>query len=160
MAEAAAVAERPSPHTGGQVPLDGTKVVVVEDDPDVAEMVAIVLRRHGAEVVTASAGGDALGILAEYTPDVLVCDIGLPDIDGYALLQRVRELEQASGRRAVPSIALTGFATEEERQRATSVGYRLHVSKPVEPDRLVRVIADVVRNGGGDGDGHPERPGS
>jgi CheY-like chemotaxis protein len=75
---------------------------------------------------------------------VLVCDIGLPDIDGYALMKRVRELERARGRRAVPSVALTGFASEEERQRAASVGYQIHVSKPVEPDRLVNVIAEVV----------------
>jgi PAS domain S-box-containing protein len=137
------VAERP-PHADGQVPLGGIKVLVVEDDPDVAEMVAIVLRRHGAEVITTSSGEGTLSLLTEYPPDVLVCDIGLPDIDGYALLRRIREMERAHGRRAVPSVALTGFATEEERQRAASVGYQIHVSKPVEPDRLVRVIADVV----------------
>ena len=156
MVEPVGVGERPAPHVGGQVPLDGIKVVVVEDDPDVAEMVAIVLRRHGAEVVTASSGEGTLNILAEYPPDVLVCDIGLPDIDGYALLQRVREMERARGRRAVPSVALTGFATEEERQRAASVGYQIHVSKPVEPDRLVKVIAEVI----GNGETHPERDGS
>ena len=156
VSEPVGVAERPTTHDDRQVPLDGIKVVVVEDDPDVAEMVAIVLRRHGAEVITASSGEGTLSILAEYPPDVLVCDIGLPDIDGYALLQRVREMERARGRRAVPSVALTGFASEEERQRAASVGYQIHVSKPVEPDRLVKVIADVIGNGGM----HPERDGS
>ena len=144
MTEAVAGAERPTSHVVGHVQLDGLKVVVVEDDPDVAEMIAIVLRRHGAEVITASSGEDTLSLLAEYPPDVLVCDIGLPDIDGYALMMRVREMERARGRRAVPSVALTGFATEEERQRAASVGYQIHVSKPVEPDRLVNVIAEVV----------------
>ena len=144
ISEPVAVAERPTARVDGPIPLDGIKVVVVEDDPDVAEMVAIVLGRHGAEVVTASSGEGALSLLAEYPPDVLVCDIGLPDIDGYALLQRVCEMERTRGRRAVPSVALTGFASEEERQRAASVGYQIHVSKPVEPDRLVKVIAEVV----------------
>jgi len=127
-----------------QLWLNGIKVVVVEDDADAAEMVATVLRQHRAEVITTSTGEAALNNLADYDPDVLVCDIGLPGIDGYALMQRVREMERARGRRFVPSVALTAFASEEERQRAVSVGYHIHVSKPVEPDRLVEAIAQVV----------------
>jgi CheY-like chemotaxis protein len=144
MVVAVGVAERPTPHGAEQLWLDGIKVVIVEDDADAAEMVATVLRQHRAEVITTSTGEAALNILADYDPDVLVCDIGLPGIDGYALMQRVREMERARGRRFVPSVALTAFASEEERQRAVSVGYHIHVSKPVEPDRLVEAIAQVV----------------
>jgi CheY-like chemotaxis protein len=144
MAVPIGVAERPTHHAAEPLRLDGIKVVVVEDDADVAEMVATVLRRHRAEVIITSSGEAALSLLADYHPNVLVCDIGLPDIDGYALMQRVRDLERAQGRRFVPSVALTAFASDEERQRAVSVGYHVHVSKPVEPDRLVEAVAQVL----------------
>jgi CheY-like chemotaxis protein len=107
-------------------------------------MIATVLRQHRAEVVTVSSAEAALNFLSEYRPDVLICDIGLPDIDGYALMTRVRQMERARGRPPVPSVALTGFAGEGERVRATSVGYQAHISKPVEPDTLVNIIADIV----------------
>ena len=138
------VAARPTRQAAEPLPLDGIKVVVVEDDADAAEMVATVLRRHRAEVIVTSSGEAALSLLAEYHPNVLVCDIGLPDIDGYTLIQRVRDMERERGRRFVPSVALTAFATEEERLRAVSVGYQVHVSKPVEPDRLVEAVAQVL----------------
>jgi CheY-like chemotaxis protein len=144
MAVPIGVADRPPHHAAESLPLDGIKVVVVEDDPDAAEMVATVLRQHRAEVIVASSGEAALNLLAEYHPNVLVCDIGLPGIDGYTLMQRVREMERARGRRFVPSVALTAFASEEERQRAVSVGYHVHVSKPVAPDRLVEAVAQVL----------------
>jgi PAS domain S-box-containing protein len=144
MSEPVGIPERPTRHSAEPVRLDDIKVVIVEDDADTAEMVATVLRQHGAEVITTSTGTAGLNILAEYDPDVLVCDIGLPDMDGYALLKRVREMERARGGRVVPSVALSAFATAEERQRAASVGFQLHVNKPVEPDRLVQLIADVV----------------
>ncbi len=147
MAVPVGVAERPTHHAAEPLRLDGIKVVVVEDDADAAEMVATVLRQHRAEVIIASSGAAALDILAEYHPHVLVCDIGLPDMDGYTLMRRVREMERARGRRVVPSVALTAFASEEERQRAVSAGYQIHVSKPVEPDRLVEAIARVARPG-------------
>jgi PAS domain S-box-containing protein len=132
MAVPVGVADPPTRDVADHVWLDGIKVVVIEDDVDAAEMVATVLRQHRAEVTTIDSGERALRVLAEYRPDVLVCDIGLPDIDGYALMERLRAMERARGRRYVPSVALTGFATEEERQRAASVGYQTHVSKPVE----------------------------
>ncbi len=138
------VAARPTRQAAEPLALDGIKVVVVEDDADAAEMVATVLRQHRAEVIITSSGAAALSLLAEYDPNVLVCDIGLPDIDGYALMQRVRDLERARGRRFVPSVALTAFASEEERQRAESVGYQVHISKPVEPERLVAAVAQVL----------------
>jgi CheY-like chemotaxis protein len=75
---------------------------------------------------------------------VLVCDIGLPDLDGYALMTRVRQMERARGRPPVPSVALTGFAGDDERVRATSAGYQMHITKPVEPDTLVSSIANLV----------------
>jgi CheY-like chemotaxis protein len=126
------------------VPLDGIKVFVVEDDPDAAEMIATVLREQRAEVVTVNSAEAALNVLIEYRPDVLICDIGLPDIDGYAFMTRVRQMERAGGRPPVPSIALTGFVEEGERVRATSAGYQIHITKPVEPDALVKTVADIV----------------
>src|SRR5262249_15591779 len=138
------VPERTTTDVPAQVPLDGIKVFVVEDDPDAAEMIATVLRQYRAEVITVNSAEAGLNVLIDYRPDVLICDIGLPDIDGYALMTRVREMERARGRPAVPSVALTGFSGEGERLRATSAGYQIHISKPVEPDALVKTIADIV----------------
>lgn len=137
----------PEPASSGiphEVPLDGIKVLVVEDDADAADLLATVLRQRRAEVIMVNSAEAALNVLAEYRPDVLVCDIGLPDIDGHAFMTRVRQMERARGRSSVPCVALTGVAQEEERQLARSAGYETHISKPVEPDTLVKTVAGLV----------------
>ena len=144
ISEPIGVAERTTTEVPAQAPLDGIKVLVVEDDADAAEMIATVLRQHRAGVITVNSAEAALNVLIEYRPDVLICDIGLPDIDGYALITRVRQMERAHGRPPVPGVALTGFAGEEERERARSAGYQIHISKPFEPDTLVGTVADLV----------------
>jgi PAS domain S-box-containing protein len=144
ISEPIGVAERTSSKVPTRAPLDGIKVLVVEDDADAAEMIATVLRQHRAGVITVSSAEAALNVVIEYRPDVLICDIGLPDIDGYALITRVRQMERAHARPPVPGVALTGFAGEEERERARSAGYQIHISKPFEPDTLVGTVADLV----------------
>lgn len=123
--------------------LSGIKVLVVDDQPDARELIQRVLEDCDAEVFTASAADEALIRVEGDRPDVLVSDIGMPDVDGYELLRRVRALGPARGGR-LPAIALTAFARSEDRTRALRAGFLVHVAKPVEPAELVATVASVV----------------
>jgi PAS domain S-box-containing protein len=123
--------------------LDGIRVLVVEDEPDTCDYLDQFLRTYGAEVMCARSAQEALAQLAQSRPDILVSDIGLPDIDGYELMQRIRRLPaDCSG--AIPAIALTAYARSEDRTRAFRAGYQAHLAKPVEPNELVATIASFA----------------
>ena len=123
--------------------LSGVKVLVVDDQTDARELVARVLSECQAEVITAAGAEEALVLLERERPDVLVTDIGMPDVDGFELLRRVRALGEARGGKT-PAIALTAFARSEDRTRALHQGFRVHVSKPVEPAELIATVASVA----------------
>ena len=123
--------------------LSGIKVLVVDDQADARDVIRRVLAECDASVLTASTADEALMVVEEQRPDVLVSDIGMPDVDGYDLLRRVRMLGHARGGR-LPAIALTAFARSEDRTRALRAGFLAHVSKPVEPAELVATVASVV----------------
>jgi CheY-like chemotaxis protein len=114
-----------------------------DDEADARDLVATVLRTHGAEVATVSSVEQALELLAKGSPRVLVSDIGMPGADGYELIRRLRALAIPSAQ--VPAIALTAYAREEDRRRAIEAGFQTHVAKPVEPDELVRVVAGLAQ---------------
>ena len=116
---------------------------MVEDQPDARDLITRVLEDCGAEVIAASNADDALVILEAEKPDVLVSDIGMPGVDGFALLRRIRALGPTRGGR-VPAIALTAFARSEDRTRALRAGFLVHVSKPVDPAELVATVASVA----------------
>jgi signal transduction histidine kinase/CheY-like chemotaxis protein len=122
--------------------LSGVKVLVVDDEPDARELVSRVLTDCHADVWTAATAADALELLERERPHVLVSDIGMPGVDGYELLRRMRALGEARGGR-IPAIALTAFARSEDRTRALRAGFLVHVSKPVEPSELVATVAAV-----------------
>jgi CheY-like chemotaxis protein len=124
--------------------LSGLRVLVVEDDTDARDMLVDVLVGQGAVVRAAGNGVDAVALVATFRPDVLVSDIGLPDMDGYALIRRVRDLGSAAGG-GVPAIALTGYADAEDSRRARAAGYQVHVAKPVEGAILTRAVAEAGR---------------
>jgi PAS domain S-box-containing protein len=130
--------------------LSGIKVLVVEDETDARDLIKHLLHECNAEVFTASAAGEALVLVEAEKPDVLVSDIGLPGIDGYELLKRVRALGQARGGN-LPAIALTAFARSEDRTRALRAGFLVHVAKPVEPSELMATVASVAGRTGGAG---------
>ncbi|MET0625482.1 MAG: ATP-binding protein [Pyrinomonadaceae bacterium] len=132
-----------TPAGEGPATLDGVRVLVVDDQPDARELLAVVLGRAGAEVSTAASASEALELIQLEEVDVLVSDIGMPAVDGYALISRVRDMP-ASGARRTPSIALTAYASEDDRRRALAAGFDAHISKPVEPTELVSVIAGLV----------------
>lgn len=119
--------------------LTGVKILVVDDDVDTRELVAFILEQMGAEITQATSAKKALEILPNWMPDILLCDIGMPEMDGYALMRQVREmpLEQI---RKIPAIALTAYAGEIDRQQALAAGFQMHLSKPVDPDELVNAI--------------------
>ena len=123
--------------------LSGIKVLVVDDQEDARELIKRVLQECDAEVVTAGTAHEALAAVEAERPDILVSDIGMPDVDGYELLRRVRTLGPAKGGR-LPAIALTAFARSEDRTRALHAGYLVHVSKPIEPSELVATVASIV----------------
>jgi PAS domain S-box-containing protein len=127
--------------------LSGIKVLVVDDDGDARELIRRVLAEWGAEVYTAGTAAEALVLVEGRKPDVLVSDIGMPDMDGYELLRRVRTLGRARGGR-LPAIALTAFARSVDRTRALLAGFQVHVSKPVEPAELVATVANVAGRSG------------
>ena len=126
--------------------LDGVRVLVVDDEPDARDMLSAGLGHCGAQVTAASSAREALEALAGLKFDVLISDIGMPDVDGYELIRLVRELPPEVGGRT-PAVALTAYARAEDRLRALRAGFEMHVSKPVELTELVVVIANIVRRG-------------
>jgi CheY-like chemotaxis protein len=130
------------PIDAGLTDLSGLKVLFVDDEPDARGLVKRLLEECGAEVVTAENATEALALSGQCQPDLIISDIGMPDIDGYEFL---RKLRKSSGIAAsVPAIALTAFARSEDRTRALRAGYFHHVSKPIEPSELLATIAVVA----------------
>jgi PAS domain S-box-containing protein len=123
--------------------LSGVRVLVVDDEVDARELIARILRDCDANVATAGGAHEALEILQREGADLLVSDVGMPDIDGYELLRRVRALPN-EGTRRIPAVALTAFARSEDRTRALRAGFLVHVAKPVEPSELIATIASVA----------------
>jgi signal transduction histidine kinase/ActR/RegA family two-component response regulator len=131
--------------------IDGTRVLIVDDQEEARVALAHFLGKFGANVTAVSSGAEALSILADLSdgeqPDVLICDIAMPDEDGYSVLNRVRQFEAKRGVKMsheIPAIALTGMAQVEDRMRALSAGFRMHLAKPVEPAELIIVIASLA----------------
>jgi CheY-like chemotaxis protein len=128
--------------TGDSITLNGLRILVVDDEPDSREIIAAILTRCGGEVRCSESTSEALRVLAEWNPDLLVSDIGMPDEDGYSLIRQLRGF--ALEARQIPAVALTAYATNEDRDRALSAGFQAHVAKPIEPDLLISSIATAL----------------
>lgn len=130
--------------------LDGVRVLTVEDDADTSMIVQTILERAGAEVVSASSANAALDLLrpvdSRATFQLLISDIGMPQMDGYGLIRRLREIESAEPDRAprLPAVALSAFAREEDRRRALEAGYDRHVAKPIAVDELLNAVGELT----------------
>jgi PAS domain S-box-containing protein len=131
--------------------LAGMRVLAVDDQQDAREMLTKFLSKSGAVVTTAASGGEALEYLSSLSakdwPEILVCDIAMPDEDGYSVLARVRTLEQKLGIKLsarLPAIALTAMARSRDRLLALAAGYQMHIPKPVDPAELLLVISSLV----------------
>jgi PAS domain S-box-containing protein len=124
--------------------LKGLRVLVVDDDSDTRSLLVTMLEQCGAgNVAAVASASEAIGALARLAPDVLVSDIGMPEVDGLELIRQIRALPVAEGGR-VPAAALTAYATPDDRQRALEAGYNLHISKPVEPRELAAAVARLA----------------
>jgi len=159
-------AEKPHPREGiapsrrrariRPIGVNGLRVLVVDDERDACELLQRILTEQGAEVVAASTVPDALVAFRRFRPQVLVSDIGMPGHDGYELIRTIREMERGE-EAAIPAIALTAFAREEDRALALEAGFQLHLSKPVEPAELSAAIARLARDAR-DAASHPAKP--
>jgi CheY-like chemotaxis protein len=124
--------------------LDGIRILVVDDDRDALALSREILEVTGATVTTADSGQDALDKLATGIADVLIADIGMPRMDGFELIARVRASGE-SAVREIPAAALTAFARSEDRSRAMRSGFEVHLSKPIDPGELMAAAATLAR---------------
>jgi PAS domain S-box-containing protein len=124
--------------------LQGIKVLIVDDEPDTRELLKAAVESCGAQVKLAGSAAEALAIIQNEVPDLLVSDIGMPDQDGYDLIRNVRLLPADKGGR-VPAVALTAYTRMEDRLHALRSGYQMHVPKPVELAELVAVAESLVK---------------
>jgi CheY-like chemotaxis protein len=123
--------------------LSGLKVLAVDDQQDTRELIIVALMRYGADVRAADSASAALQAIAEWRPNVIVSDIGLPEMDGYDFMRELRNIE-GDGRR-IPAIALTGYAGAVDESKALNAGYELHFSKPINLHELAHAIARLSR---------------
>lgn len=121
--------------------LDGLQVLVVDDEPDTRDLVSMVLRQSGADVRASATVVDALEVLAAWRPDCIVSDIGMPGEDGFAF---IRKMHATMNGAAIPAVALTAYASVEDRARTALAGFQHHLAKPIEPLELVTVIAGLT----------------
>jgi signal transduction histidine kinase len=123
--------------------LDGITVLVVDDEEDAREAMCVLLGQAGARVISVGGAADAMDVLDREQPHVLLSDIAMPGEDGYALIQRVRGRSPETGG-SIPAAALTAYATLDDRAKAIRAGYDEHIPKPVDPTRLIGVVALLV----------------
>ncbi|HEY9110052.1 MAG TPA: ATP-binding protein [Roseateles sp.] len=141
--ESAAPPPRPAATETDAVRLDGIDVLLVDDEPDVRDIAAHLLRAAGARVTAAGSAEEGLRLLQQHPPSVLLSDIGMPDQNGYELIRCVRALPPEGGGRT-PAAAFTAYASREDRERALEAGYQLHLAKPVAPRALVGAVARLA----------------
>ncbi|WP_341737179.1 PAS domain-containing protein [Microcoleus sp. CAWBG640] len=123
--------------------LTGIRVLAVDDELDTRELLTALLTQYGAEVLTVASVAEVLTSLKSFQPNVLVSDIGMPEVDGYTLIQQIRALPPEQGGQ-IPAIALTAYATKGDRQRAIASGYQQHLIKPLEPELLAEAIVALT----------------
>jgi PAS domain S-box-containing protein len=133
----------PSAVAGDARPLRGVRVLVVDDEEDARDLLIMVLTNAGADVLTAASTSEALPLIERELPDVLVSDIEMPGEDGYSLIRKTRALRHSRAA-DVPAVALTAYASSDDRMRARRAGFQVHVSKPVAPHELIAVMSTMA----------------
>jgi PAS domain S-box-containing protein len=126
--------------------LDGVRVLVVDDEPDARDLLMAVLTQAGANASAASSATEGFALVQASRPHVLVSDLGMPDVDGYTMMKRIRLLTPELGG-TVPAIALSAYTRLEDRAKALAVGFHRHIGKPVNPDALVASVAELAQFG-------------
>jgi PAS domain S-box-containing protein len=135
----------PEPMDEGRSPLlAGLRVLVVDDEPDSNDVVRTILASRGAEVRVAASVPQALEVMQEWVPELIVTDIAMPAQDGYALMSHLRARERWLGR--IPVIALTAYTSRNDRLRLIAAGFQMHVPKPIDPVELLASVANVAES--------------
>ncbi|WP_438021065.1 ATP-binding protein [Sorangium sp. So ce315] len=133
--------DRAPPGPRGRI--DGVRVLVVDDEADAGEIAGAMLRQLGGEPRVVCSAEEALRALAEFRPDILISDLGMPHEDGFSLMRRVRALPPDAGS-AIPAIAITAYARREDRQRALAAGFQLYLAKPVDAAALSEAVSSLA----------------
>ena len=128
--------------TNGQLSLNGLRILVVDDDRNTLEMLSELLSSYNADVRTAESVATALILYRSWAPELLLSDLGMPEQDGYDLIRNIHALPHGLLRKA---IAITGFSRDEDRERALAAGYDNFLTKPVEFEQLINLIAEINR---------------
>lgn len=126
--------------------LQGVQILIVDDDIDSQEITAFTLEQAGAIVTAVPSGAAALKALSQSPPNLLISDIGMPDMDGYTLIREIRKLSLLQGKETI-AIALTAYAGELDQQQALAAGFQRHLTKPIDPDALVAIIGELLSAG-------------
>ena len=124
--------------------LRGKRILLVEDEADALEMIELVLAEAGASVATAASGKAAIDHVRQGPFDIVVSDIGLPGMDGYALASEIRQIAREHGSEPPPMVAFTAFTDATHRQRAVDAGFEAHIAKPVDPVALVTLVSRLL----------------
>jgi CheY-like chemotaxis protein len=124
--------------------LEGVRILLVEDDDDIRELLRSVLVSRGAVLTAVDGARAAIGALEAETPDIVISDINMPGDDGHVLMRKVRGLPLTRGGK-IPAIALTALDSREARVASRDAGFHYHLTKPVDANKLVQVVADLVR---------------
>lgn len=125
--------------------LNGIRIFVIDDEPDSRDFIAFVLEQAGARVTAFASGIEALQAISKVLPDIIVSDIGMPEMDGYMFIQQISSLPLDIGGQ-IPAIALTAYAGEVDHKQALLSGFQCHISKPVEPGELIQAVLNVLKN--------------
>lgn len=125
--------------------LAGVRVLLVDDEKDALTVTTLMLELHGAEVITAPAAAEGLKKVQTHTPDVIVSDIGMPQMDGYQFIRAIRSLPEHKGGNT-PALALTAFTRPEDRKKALDAGFLAHLPKPVLLQQLIAEIMTILNS--------------
>lgn len=145
---AASTGEASEPEVGVKLPefsriLDGVRILVVDDEADSRDLLKAILTGCGGDVNCCESVSQAIKAIRDWKPDLLISDIGMPGEDGYSLIKKVRGLRSKRSKQ-LPAIALTAYATKEDKARALSEGFQMHIPKPIGPETLVMSIASII----------------
>ncbi|MEH2169816.1 MAG: response regulator [Nostoc sp.] len=131
--------------SSAETPLSNLQILLVDDDTDTREFQTFLLEQSGAKVTAVASGLDALQVLDSFIPNLIVSDVGMADMDGYMLIQQIRSRPPNQGG-TIPAIALTAYAADIDQQKALTAGFQAHISKPLEPEELVRKIVNLLEH--------------
>ncbi|HEY9697932.1 MAG TPA: PAS domain S-box protein [Trichocoleus sp.] len=124
-------------------PLQGIHILIVDDEPDMRDYVSTVLEQAGAEITLVGSAAQAVAAVMRHIPDLIISDIGMPQVDGYMLLQQIRQLPPDQGGQ-IPAIALTAYASAADARKAIAAGFQRHMAKPTEPQNLIQTIVQLL----------------